>query len=92
MNPLNEGERSTASALRDLSAPGRASGAPPSQRVPGWLKKARKMGPLRRTEPCVCDTDITAEVGWEAAAVDEHNLSDAHRKWREWRVTQGWPA
>lgn len=84
MNPLNEGERSTASVLRDLSAPGRASGAPPSnRREPGWLVRARKLGPLRRTEPCACGTDIHAEVGWEAAAVDEHNLSDAHRKWRE---------
>lgn len=44
-----------------------------------------RISPHRRTEPCVCGGQITAEVGWEAAAIDEHNRSAQHAAWRAWR-------
>lgn len=68
----------TASSGRrlDLSSPAeRASGARVSEHY-------RRIAPLRRTEPCACGTDITAEVGWEQAAVDDHNATAIHQSWR----------
>lgn len=50
--------------------------------LPGWRVRAQKLGPLRRAEACACGTDISAEIGWEAAAVDAHNLSLVHQAWR----------
>jgi hypothetical protein len=47
-----------------------------------------RLSPQRRTEECVCGGTITAEVGWEAAAVDEHNATPLHQAWRRWRDEQ----
>jgi len=44
-----------------------------------------RVGPRRRTEECVCGGSITAEIGWEAAAVDEHNATAIHQAWRAWK-------
>lgn len=41
--------------------------------------------PKRRTEGCSCGGEITAETGWEAAAVDEHNKTALHQSWRRRR-------
>ncbi len=47
-----------------------------------------RVGPLRRTEPCACGADITAEVGWEQDAVDSHNATALHQAWRRWKEAQ----
>jgi len=59
----------------------RASAAPASREELLWKGYAR-VGPFRRTESCECGEDIVAEVGWEAAAVDEHNAGARHQAWR----------
>lgn len=40
-----------------------------------------KLAPRRLTEVCVCGGEITAEWGWEAAAVDEHRATPRHQAW-----------
>lgn len=45
----------------------------------------RRVTAMRRTEDCVCGGEITAEAGWEPAAVDAHNLTALHQMWRRWR-------
>lgn len=56
----------------------------------GVITSGAPVGPMRRTEPCACGEDITAEVGWEAAAIDEHNARPCHQAWRAWRAAQGY--
>lgn len=47
------------------------------------LRNARTL-PARRTEDCACGGEIVAEYGWEAARIDEHNLTPQHQAWRAW--------
>lgn len=68
-------------ALGDVS---RARGARPS--LPAVPREHyRRVTAMRRTEDCSCGGEITAETGWEASAIDEHNLSLRHQAWRAWR-------
>lgn len=48
----------------------------------GFRASAAPVSPMRRTEDCICGGEIVAVVGFEAAAVDEHNLSLLHQEWR----------
>lgn len=48
-----------------------------------------RIGPCRRTEPCACGAEITAEVGWEEAAVREHQRTPLHQAWRAWQERVG---
>lgn len=73
----------------DMSASAaRASVAAPADREADLFRGYSRIGPRRRTEPCMCGQDITAEVGWEHAAVEEHNRTPVHRAWSAWRQQQ----
>jgi len=73
----------TSTFARDLSGNGHGTSA---EAALFYAHRNAPVAPMFRTEECVCGgPPIRAVVGFEAAAVDEHNATLQHQSWRSRR-------
>jgi hypothetical protein len=82
---MNTPPRSTTPQPGDVSR-GRPGASTEAALFSGY--RNARVRPRYRREPCVCGLEIRAEIGWEAAAVDEHNATLEHQAWRARKEAQ----